>query len=94
MKRIADEGMEIPRGWGVAYRDVCRRQAICFPMPAHLIVGWARAIYYWIVFPPWTDVRRDRAFEQGYRDGYAEGSRKGRQILDELKILLERTLRK
>jgi len=51
MKKIIDEGMRIPKGYGIAWRDFARDQAICYPIGLNQIVRWARKVYFWISFP-------------------------------------------
>ena len=51
MKKIIDGGMQIPKGYGIAWRDFARDQAICYPLILNLIFRWIREIYFWICVP-------------------------------------------
>ncbi len=42
----------LPRGYGVGWYDVLLDQAICYPVPFHKLIGWARRIYWDFVRPP------------------------------------------
>ncbi len=47
---LIHEGAEIPRGYGIVWRDMMSVRAWCCPMPFHLIIGSARDVWMWFRF--------------------------------------------
>ena len=73
MKRILTqkmlrEGDLLPRWYGSAWRDSSIRAEVCYPIPLHWLVRWARGLYYFAAFS-----RRRDAIEQAYERGREEG---------------------
>lgn len=50
LRKAIDEGELMPNGYGVAYVDYCRRQAVCYPIGLNAVIGVCRAIYFWLCF--------------------------------------------
>ncbi|KKN23497.1 hypothetical protein LCGC14_0904320 [marine sediment metagenome] len=43
------EGMTIPRGYAVSYRDFLTESKVCYPIGIHLLVRWSRDLLYWLM---------------------------------------------
>lgn len=43
-----DEGMVIPRGYAIAYRDIRMNTKVCYPVGLHLLVRWRRDFLFWL----------------------------------------------
>jgi len=77
-------GEEIPRWYGLAWRDYNRDVGICYPMPLHFIFGWARLLWLWFRFHS-VPTRWDTI-----RQAYEAGHIAGRQYEIQRTVLMER----
>lgn len=78
VKRIGEMGT-VPRGYGVAWMEMCSASAVCLPIGLHIVVGIARAAY--LKFKMWhvTDAR-ERAWREGWSVGREHGYRHGQTV--------------
>lgn len=91
------QGDAIPHWYGVAYYDFARDTAVCYPFGVHLLVRWARSVYWWLVWKRPSRVEselmkaykygreyaNDEAYEAGYRQGLQDGREASlEQLLD------------
>lgn len=78
MRREVAEYDRIPRGYGVAYRELSRLVAVCYPVPLNWVVRWARA-FWWRLAIPRKAMRLEqltsRARFAGYQAGYEAAQR-------------------
>lgn len=81
-KRIPEGGMW-PRGYGYAYREWDRNEAVCYPLGLNWLVGWVRMA--WIALahgprnePSATDMQLLQANLVGQSTGIAIGEERGR----------------
>jgi len=99
MRRLIPDGMNIPRGYGLAFRDFQARQHVCYPLGIHLIVKTAAALYWRFIYlyPSFWEraIHRteDKAYEDGYNRGYVKGLEAGyenakRLIYDKINRML------
>ena len=65
------EGERLPRGYGVAYYDVARYQAICYPIPFNLLIKALREIYYRVASPSISE--REKQVARAYQKGLLRG---------------------
>ena len=65
-KEYVDEGLPLPRGYAVAYRDFLVNSKVCYPLGIHLIVRWARDLIFWL----------GRVGYPGYRQRHEQALRK------------------
>ena len=70
MKKLLIEGAEIPKGYGIAYREINSLIAVVYPIPINIIVGSIRRFYFWLTVG-------HKLYEDGYFKGYQEGINKG-----------------
>ena len=49
LRHFKREAELIPFGWAVAYRDFNTERSVCYPIPLHLLVRWARDIRFWLM---------------------------------------------
>ncbi len=79
MKVFVPEAAEIPKWYGIAYRDFSRMGAVCYPIPLNWPVRWARSI--WILLripgPNWVEEWDGAAYAEGLRQGKLIGYRQG-----------------
>ena len=69
LSKFCNEGEILPTGYGVAWHDWQCNRAVCYPIPLNVVVGIARAFYFWLRY----DYRKSpifgaEAYYQGYRD--------------------------
>lgn len=84
MKRIITdraifEGETMPPFYGIAYRDIAMRQAICYPIPLNWLVRWGRELYFalrgasgcTLINPQMSGLEKmlDEAYRRGVLDG-------------------------
>ncbi len=62
------EGDEIPRGYGVAWRDWSSYRAICMPIPLNLVAGLARRMWFTTMRGVWPS-QYERDVAQAYHRG-------------------------
>ena len=82
---IIYEGEIVPAWYGVAYYRWWQRAAVCYPVPFHLLVRWARDCYYVVKCshrPDWFAAQQLKAHLEGVEEGKAQ---KQRQIQADLK---------
>lgn len=55
LQKRVEPNMEAPRGYGLAWRDFCRHQAVLYPIPLNVLIGALREAYLWVRFNwmPW-----------------------------------------
>ena len=78
-KRI-NEGEQMPKWYGVAYRDFAMYQAVCYPIPLNIIVATWNKVLWWLTQPSTlynNDVTDSRSLHKTYSDGYLSGLRAG-----------------
>lgn len=73
LRRDVTEGVSLPRGYGIAYVDICRRITACYPVPLNLVVALLREAWGLIRMP--LSSRTQRA----YMDGFVAGKKDERQ---------------
>lgn len=88
--RLTGEGRVIPWYYGVAYFEMDMLEYVCYPIPLHLVVRWARWLHYsWHAWrgtaPGWIREEKiqgviSRAWNDGYSRGYRDGRDAFRQI--------------
>ena len=71
MKKEIREGERIPKGYGIAYREMEKLVAIAYPIPINLIVGGIRRLWLWCMYG-------HKLYEDGYVKGYHKGITEGR----------------
>jgi hypothetical protein len=70
MRRLVSDGEMIPRGYGVAHRDIPRAESVCYPVPLHLPARWLRNL--WWVIRRARPGRWERALMEARHAGYTE----------------------
>ena len=73
------EGERIPRGYGIAYYDYVKNEAVCYLIPFNLLINFLRKIYWRIIspsFPKWEE-----ELYKSYGRGYARGVKDTREHL-------------
>lgn len=90
-KEIA-EGENIPKYYGVAWREINRLSTVTYPIPLNIIFAHIRKAYLWFQQGDW--------YKTGYDKGYIKGKAEGRKYaLNQLKTQIirqeaERLIRK
>lgn len=79
-RRSLQEGGRIPRGYGVAYIDLMRMEAVCYPIPFNLVVNAARKLYHGLLSPSIEE--REKEIYNAYQRGKCEGWRARQKRLD------------
>jgi len=72
-KNVIEEGMVVPRFYGIASRDFCNDTMVCYPVPFNWIVRWSTELSRILKFPTASK------FEQQLNAVYQEGFKKGRE---------------
>ncbi len=76
MSKIVYENEQIPRFYGIAYRDFLVKAIICYPIPLNWLVRWERALGFWLrrLFP-WQHLadKTGRYHKLSYNKGYQDG---------------------
>lgn len=72
MKKQLREGERIPKGYGIAYREVARLVVVAYPIPINVIVAGLRKVWLWFLYG-------HKLYENGYEKGYEEGREAGRE---------------
>lgn len=72
-KYYLEEGGRIPRGYGVAYIDIPKRQYVCYPIPFNYIINLLRKAYYALMGPSMPEL--ERRIDQAYHEGKIKGWR-------------------
>jgi hypothetical protein len=83
---MVSQGEAVSAGYGAAWFDYWRGAAVCYPVPVHWLVRWARELYFrWhMARHAWTSRRRELAatetarrerelLAEQYASGYAAG---------------------
>lgn len=50
-------GEVIPKGYGIAIRYYDRDEALCLPIPFHILYRWGYSLYWWLV-NPWKKLNK------------------------------------
>ena len=69
LRIFVPEGEELPRGYGLAWREFNRPGAICMPMPFNRIARAARQLFIWIRLPRIAAIDH---YDYGYERGFAD----------------------
>lgn len=77
------QGQEAPRGYGLAYVDYARGEAILYPMPLNFLVMVARFVWQYLKNPNIQDVF-NQGYEAGYSLGFDSGVQQGEQAFKDL----------
>jgi hypothetical protein len=79
IRKEVSEACEIPKGYGIAYRDYYRRIAICYPIPFNFLAGWLRTLYWWLSrgYSAKWEKELDTAHQTGRAEGYETGYKRG-----------------
>jgi len=87
-----------PRGYGLAWDDLLRREYVVAPVPLNVVFRLARELWFGLragVFPDWwtrklrAAYRRGREYEQArYSDKYAELERDIREMFERRSALM------
>lgn len=48
-KFMKEEGMPMPWGYAVSYRDFRLQGRVCYPLGIHLVVRWSRDFTLWLM---------------------------------------------
>ena len=54
LRRILREDEALPPGYGIAWYNPQFHTTTCYPIPINLLMGWLRAIYFWLRRGPVT----------------------------------------
>lgn len=82
IRKYCYQGVEIPRWYGVAWRDYLCNQVVCYPVGLNWLAAVVRWTWYAVKFPP-LPMRRtalEQALyeaERGNEDAHTEGFRQG-----------------
>ena len=69
IKKTVEEGAEVPRGYGFAWREYFPYQGtVCYPLGLNKLAGWARRLHHWLISIPRESIR-DQAWYAGYKEG-------------------------
>lgn len=44
-----EQGLETPRGYGLAWYDIIRGTVVVMPLPLNVLAGMARQFYFWLL---------------------------------------------
>lgn len=75
---VVPEGEELPRWYGIAWRDWSRHATVAYPVPLHWLAGLARRLWYAIragIAPGRHALALARAFSQGKEAGRTASDR-------------------
>jgi len=76
VKKFIREGEAFPRWYGIAYREVHRLGAICYPIPLNLIVSVWHHFYQWLIAGQWDwKTEHDTICEECFNRGKREAER-------------------
>jgi hypothetical protein len=69
-KKLVHAKYQLPFGFGVAYWEYDRPEAVCYPIPFHLIVRFFRWGYHQLVLyrPTKLDGMLREAYDRGHND--------------------------
>ncbi len=69
IRRCVADGAFIPFGYGIAWSDLVRNRAVCYPIPLNRLVGWAYNFYWFKLVNPQDAVlhRDQKSFEAGFQ---------------------------
>ena len=70
IKQELREGEMIPKGYGIAYRNMDRYSVVIYPIPFNLIIGGLRRVWIWLMY---GHKLYEDGFHKGYNKGYSEG---------------------
>lgn len=68
IRMIIGENDILPYTHGIAYWRESAMEAVCYPIPFNLIVGWSRAAWIWMRQPHWRS-EIEKAYLKGRQDG-------------------------
>lgn len=76
MKKVIVRNQDIPAFHCIAYRDIGRDVAICYPFPFHWVVRKMREFVMVFARPKysWVEARDYAIRNAGYTDGYSDAS--------------------
>lgn len=77
IKKTVTECEEIPRFYGVGYRNPLMQWAECYPIPLNLLVGLGWRIRCWLkqgMQPDWFGQALAQARQDGYKQGYLDAT--------------------
>ena len=83
--RKIPEGGLIPWGYGLAWHNWNRAEAVALPMPLHLILRVARSCYFRFM-RLWRDEKWERLLRDAYNEGYTTGFARGQKFELELQV--------
>lgn len=70
IKKEIREGEMIPKYYGVAYRNMDRLTAICYPIPLNIVLALWNRFYIWL---RWRHGLYDTAYHKGWGKGFDNG---------------------
>jgi hypothetical protein len=75
-QRTVHESEPVPRGYGVAYVRPMSGEEVCYPVPVHVVVAWARGVWWRTRVGPWRRMqeRARRRFAILTRQGSRESA--------------------
>lgn len=68
LRLVIGEGRIIPYTHGIAYWKYETAEAVCYPIPFNLIIGWSRTTWIWMRQKHWMD-EMEKAYLKGREDG-------------------------
>lgn len=69
---LIPEGGLLPRGYGIAWRELDRDGVVVMPIPLNILAGWIRNLWHWLrrgVRPSAFDRAAIEAYQRGHTDG-------------------------
>jgi len=94
IKKYFREGERIPKGYGIAYFEFDRLEAVAYPIPLNMIVGFGRKIWFGMKGGDWVRTGYDKAYNKGICDGrkYAFNQYKQQALGQEIETIVRNTL--
>ena len=50
IKKTVEEGAEVPRGYGFAWRNWMTGETVALPLGLNKLAGWTRWLYHWVLW--------------------------------------------
>ena len=88
-----EQGEMIPKGWGVAYREVNRAVVVVMPIPFNLAYAGYIQVRRWLKVPPFlakVGEEERLARREAYDRGFSDGAGRSLRLLEKMADALER----
>ena len=88
-----EQGEMIPKGWGVAYREVNRAVVVVMPIPFNLAYAGYIQVRRWLKVPPFlakVGEEERLARREAYDRGFSDGAGRSLRLLEKMVDAMER----